>query len=134
MEPQDWVHFSTCEARINSCHTFLAATHIFLHKFSYTKKWKSSGKNHKDNFLKMKTWAARSETWELKFSTNQLKRLNLISATKTQKCCPRISPQNQSFSKNRGFVTWRIKFSKNKLAILPKFLKAKNSLLGPSNQ
>ena len=36
-----WSHktnpLSTCEARINSCHMFLAVTHIFFHKFSYTK-------------------------------------------------------------------------------------------------
>jgi len=31
-------------------------------------------------------------------------------------------------------VTWRIEFNKNDLAILPKFLKAKISLLGPNNQ
>jgi len=31
-------------------------------------------------------------------------------------------------------VTWRIKFPKNRLFILPKFLKAKNILLGPNNQ
>ena len=47
---------------------------------------------------------------------------------------PQFSPQNQQFYKNRGFVTWRIKFTKHRLAILPKFLKAKNSLLGPNNQ
>jgi len=69
----------------------------------------------------------------MKFSTNQLKILSLNSATKTQKCSLRFSPQNQSFSKNREFVTWRVKFSKNRLAILPKFLKAKTSLLGASN-
>ena len=60
--------------------------------------------------------------------------LGLFTATKTQKCSPWFSPQNQSFSKNGGFVTWRIKFTKNRLTILPKFLKAKNSLLGSNNQ
>ena len=40
----------------------------------------------------------------------------------------------QPFSKNKEFITWTRKFTKNRLAILPKFLKAKNSLLGPNNQ
>ena len=58
----------------------------------------------------------------------------LFSATKTQQISPWFSPQNQPFSKNRGFVTWRMKFTKNRLANLPKFLNAKNSCLGPNNQ
>jgi len=58
----------------------------------------------------------------------------LFSATKTQHISPWFSPQIQPFSKNKEFITWTRKFTKNRLAILPKFLKAKNSLLGPNNQ
>ena len=58
----------------------------------------------------------------------------LFWAIKTQHISPWFSPQIQPFSENRGFITWRIKFTKNRLAIFSKFLKAKNSPLGPNNQ
>ena len=70
------------------------------------------------------SWNFPLTTWNTRF----------IFSHKNSEMQPMIFSTNQPFSKNREFVTWRIKFSKNRLAILPKFFKAKNSLLGPNNQ
>jgi len=90
-------------------------------------------KSQKNNFLKNRSLSSTDWNGELNFSlTTWAPRL--MKATKSQQLSPWFSPQNQLLAKNRGFVTWRIKFTKNRLVILSKFLKAKNSFLGSNNQ
>jgi len=69
-------------------------------------------------------------SWKLPLTTWATR---LFSATKTQHISLWFSPQIQAFSKNKGFITCRM-FTKNRIVILPKFLKSKNSLLGLNNQ